>query len=688
MGHRRVLGIAGGAALVAALVAGPAGPAAAHAALVSSNPEPGERLSSAPGVVVLAFGEPLVERLSEATVRAPQGNRFEARPDDGAARRIRVPVRTNARGVYEVRWRTVSPLDGHTLEGGFRFGVGVDVGPGVTGSEGTPEGSDLVLVPFRLVEDVALLLMLGSWLLGRLGQRVPPLGWVPSVSRPAALVALSAGIMVVGGEALSATDSWSPGGIVTYLTAGRGSARLARLGAEGLAVVFISAGRPNGAGVAGVAGLTALAASGHAGAVSPAWWGTAAQAFHLVAAGLWVGGILRLATLRPPDGWRGDPARELLRRFTAAALPAFAITVSFGVLRAVEELHGVSDLWSSSYGVALAAKVTAVAAMVPLSVRAWQRHALPRIEAGLGVAAITLAALLAAFPLPPRRAAEAEAASTAAAPSPALPRPGDLTFGLAVGDQLVGLTLRPGSPGVNDLYLLVVPTGTESVAPRLLLVVGRQHLRLEGCGPTCRHVRADLAGDEVIRVHTPGDIDEGAEIQLPGLPAPDGEALLGRLSVRMDALRSYHVEETLGPVDPPLRAAYDFEAPDRMHFLLQSTGQENVRVGERFYSRARPGAGWEASDAPPIDVHEFVWDQPRQRAARIVGEEVVDRVPNEIVAFFAETAGGTRLWFRLWVDGDGLVRRAAMLAEGHFMEHRYSGFDEPVDIEPPSVSSG
>lgn len=33
--------------------------ASAHAAFVSSSPEPGERLSSAPGVVRITFSEPL-----------------------------------------------------------------------------------------------------------------------------------------------------------------------------------------------------------------------------------------------------------------------------------------------------------------------------------------------------------------------------------------------------------------------------------------------------------------------------------------------------------------------------------------------------------------------------------------------------------------------------------------------------
>ncbi|MGH2688768.1 MAG: hypothetical protein ACRDKW_08180 [Actinomycetota bacterium] len=54
-----------------------------------------------------------------------------------------------------------------------------------------------------------------------------------------------------------------------------------------------------------------------------------------------------------------------------------------------------------------------------------------------------------------------------------------------------------------------------------------------------------------------------------------------------------------------------------------------------------------------------------------------------MISFF-EDRGGTPVWFRLWVDGDGLVHRAQMRAHGHFMDHRYFDFDAPFDIEPPT----
>jgi Uncharacterized protein, homolog of Cu resistance protein CopC len=130
-----VLGGLGVATVLLALMAPPAG---AHAAFVSSEPEPGSRQTSTPGVVVLRFSEPLIAKLSGASVAAPGGQRFQARGTAGSE--IRVPVATNAPGVYTVEWRTVSPVDGHTLRGRFLFGVGVDPGGGAEGETGGGAG--------------------------------------------------------------------------------------------------------------------------------------------------------------------------------------------------------------------------------------------------------------------------------------------------------------------------------------------------------------------------------------------------------------------------------------------------------------------------------------------------------------------------------------------------------------------
>src|SRR6266545_4000572 len=108
--------------IILAILAAPA-VASAHAVLASSQPRAGERLGTAPGVVVLEFTEPVNPKLSSATVTDPTGRRFTGGVSEG--QEIRVPLSTNASGVYTVDWVSVSTLDGHSVRGSFQFGVGV-----------------------------------------------------------------------------------------------------------------------------------------------------------------------------------------------------------------------------------------------------------------------------------------------------------------------------------------------------------------------------------------------------------------------------------------------------------------------------------------------------------------------------------------------------------------------------------
>jgi putative copper export protein len=176
--------------------------------------------------------------------------------------------------------------------------------------------------------------------------------------------------------------------------------QLARVAAEGLALVFCIRG------ISFVAPAAVLAAAllpfaGHAAAVEPAAGAEFADVLHVLSAGTWAGGILVLATLSPPGGWRGVEARTLLDRFAGVALIAFAVTALTGVLRATEQLHGLSDLWETSYGIVLALKSVGVGIMVLLSSLAWRRGVpVARIEAAVMVLVVAATAVLASFPAP------------------------------------------------------------------------------------------------------------------------------------------------------------------------------------------------------------------------------------------------------------------------------------------------
>jgi copper transport protein len=662
------------------------GPVEAHSVLVSSDPSPGEHLTTTPGQVVLRFSEPLNQRLSRAFLLAPGGERFPGRVASSSTIDIRLPV--DVPGPYTVRWRSVSILDGHTLNGGYTFGVGaVAAGAGSKGPGAQlHDSSKLVLwiAVLRFVEDGALLLGAGMLVVSALGRRDPILKWVRLEAVPVLAAAVAAGVTSVVAEAARAAGSVSPSAIMLYLSSGLpGKARVARLLFEVVAVAAAARHRSRLAAT-GVAGaLIALAAGGHAAGANPAWWGIAVDGLHLLGAAVWAGGILALRLIRPPEGWRSAQARELLDRFSPVALTAFSISAVFGIFEASKELDGLHSLFDSKYGLVLEVKVLAIGVMLVLSVLAWRRVIAPRSEGAPTLVAIVAAVVLAGLPgVPAREAAAALAARTVPA-DPALPRPGDLTLGGRAGDVLVGLTLRPARPGRNDVFVYLLPLAGEDAASRLhvSLRAHGKNIALDNCGPACRRTGLDLHSGERIGVRVGRDV---APFQIPRLPAPNGAALFARAEKRMHAVSALRLSEVFGPGNPPVHSTYRFQAPDRMS-LRSRDGFESVWVGSTRYIKDGPHASWFVQpNGPPLHVPYYVWDYvPTARVdPRIVGTEVVNGKRTTELSFYGPNQGAP-VWFRLWIDRHDYVQKAEMRAEGHFMNHLFSHFNAPNSIRPP-----
>ncbi|MBW3665362.1 MAG: copper resistance protein CopC/CopD [Actinobacteria bacterium] len=696
------------ATVCAAALLSTATAALGHAAFVTSQPAPGSQLTATPGVVVVRFSEPLIADLSSLEVEAPTGQRFEATVADD--REMHTDLPTNAQGEYVVRWKTVSPIDGHTLRGDFRFSVGAAVSAGADEPSVAPTGTDLAVAAGRAVEYAALLGVLGALLLRLLARREPQLRWLRPRLHVLTVLAAVAGVIVVGGEVLLATSSLAPRAVASFLTAPSGTPRLVRLGGEAAAAAAtllpavrwakerpdadrIADTRARVVGVGTVVALIGLAAAGHAAATQPTWWGVTVDAGHLVTAGLWAGAILVMAVQRPPGGWRGEQARELLMRFSPVAVPAFVGTVAFGVVRGAQELASLRDLIATSYGQVLGLKIIAVVLMVPLSLRAWRRRAVTaRAEAFLALVAVVAAAVLAAYPVPPRRGAEQAHISDEPTATGAFPQDGDLTLGAGAGDTLVGLTLRPGEPGSNDTYVYLLPVeGEEASSGRQvgLQVEGRPPITMEGCGTACRLATTTVQGGETIDVTVSGDGGGTATFQLPAqLPAPEAAQLLSDLTARMNALRSYRYDETLGPADPPITSHWDLVAPDRLHGVVRTHDgvYETIRIGNRRWGKPTPQGPWRGGDAggTSVTVPTHIWDYPDRIAPHIVGTDTVDAIATRVVSFFVDL-DGSPIWYRLWVDDDAHVRKAEMRARGHFMDHHYYDFNAPITIDPPTV---
>ncbi len=237
---------------------------------------------------------------------------------------------------------------------------------------------DLVAAVLHWIEYLGLLGGLGSIVVRRLAAIKPRLGWVRPPMHIAFATALCGGFFL-----LLQHPAWPVA---------------ARAACEGAAFYLCLSGKRYVAPF-GVLAALLLPFSGHAASVFPAAGAEFADALHVLSAAMWAGGILALASLRPPGGWSGEEAQLLLDRFGRIAFIAFGVTALTGVLRATEQLVQVSDLWTTSYGAVLMLKSAGVLVMVALSAIGWRRgFSIARAEAAMAVAVVALTALLASIP--------------------------------------------------------------------------------------------------------------------------------------------------------------------------------------------------------------------------------------------------------------------------------------------------
>jgi putative copper export protein len=263
-----------------------------------------------------------------------------------------------------------------------------------------PSTSELAIGVLRWVEYAGLIYLIGVFVVRRLAANTPRIAWARPPMELALGAALVGGLGVVVAEAFVAGHSLSGAATFLFDSAG-GWVRIARVAAEGGALALCLLGRRMVAPLALFAAAS-LAFAGHAATQQQPAGPIFADAMHVLSAGVWAGGIMALATVRPPGGWSGEEGKAMLVRFGGVALIAFAITAVTGVLEASAGIGSLSDLWTTRYGVVLSVKSAGVLVMVVLSVLAWRRGlGLVRFEAVVAVLVLAATAVLAASPIPP-----------------------------------------------------------------------------------------------------------------------------------------------------------------------------------------------------------------------------------------------------------------------------------------------
>jgi copper transport protein len=688
-----LLGLVAGVVLVLGVPAS----VAAHADLVLASPAPGTGLASAPAAVVIKFSEPLNLALSRIQVidssgrDVGQGATQAVAGDPQAARRTLGLLPT---GQYTVRWTSVSALDGHTLSGSYSFAVGTSAS-GETTLADSPLDSE---GPLGLVGRFAALVALGAWLASSLLRRVSERagldpGKVGRLARVAPAIAFVGTLVSLGSTTLVATGSLTAIGGV--LSSSSGQARLAVLAATAIGVSIGGRWRP-ASGLLASAAITADAASGHAAATVMPALAIASFSVHLAAVGVWTYAIVA-SLLAARD------LRRALGTFTPYAVAAGVVVAATGLVNAILELNDPADLVETGYGLVLLAKSAAFAAMAGLGLVhfAWRRRPavseatlrLPlRSEAVAATLALVLATLLVGFPNPPR---EAEAtASELTGTDPVLADLGNrdaLSIADASGPFVVGLTILPPRPGQAEARVIVlgVDPGDGLRNTRLIGSLGGarvESLLDEPCGLGCfaGSVTFDQPGDWQLEVEIDSNRGPIAISAIVPLPTPDGSGALDRTLTAQEALETAAMTERLsGSVDGPTYVTtYRFQAPDKAELTLK--GDTTILVGEQQFRRTGNGP-WDKSAFPPPG---FSWPSGYYRefwgdmaAARTLGQDTVDGVPAQVIAFVRTDVPA---WFRVWVRAsDGVVLRQEMRAEGHLMDQAYTDLNAPLIITAP-----
>ena len=443
--------------------------ASAHALPQAATPAEGSTVGQAPATVSITFGESPDPGLSSITVVDSSGTDVDAGATTvapGHPTVLQVPLKQGlGKGVYTVTWKTVSSVDGHLATGSYAFGVGVAASSLAhsAASVGATAPSVLAVVT-RLLLFAGLVVVVGAVVLGAYAFGTLPLLLRRVVGAGAAMALLGTAGVVVAQASGAGIDLGQLAG------SSLGRAVLARAVPALLLVVaaiLLLRSRRHTAVLAGLAAASALVAmtvdvlNSHAAAQGPAALNELAQALHIAAVGVWIGGIAALLVVlrHRPEAERAHTARRL----STLAAVSLVVVAATGVFRAVVEVQTWGALVSTAFGVLVLLKAGLIVLLAALgAINRWLSipH-LPRTftrlrrvvttEAVVAVGALTVAAALVNIAPP----VEYGAASTTGAPAAVSVDGSDYAMTVRVH-----LTVTPGGAGFNTFTMRVSDYGT------------------------------------------------------------------------------------------------------------------------------------------------------------------------------------------------------------------------------------
>jgi copper transport protein len=421
-----------------------------HATLLRSTPAANSHVATFPDAIRLVFSEQIVPELSQITLVLANNDsvRLKVTTDP---HNVHVLVGTDAEGgrpngLTRVVWRVLS-ADGHPVGGNFSFTVGLTsatksaassgvtpattavvpavttprvqpiVGPSATDSSAlsAPEDKPVPLFAslFRGVGLGAFMAGIGLLFFGvTAGERrsLIPGAAVTSLITIGTLLLVAHAIAWL--EHVSPTMKLSGSFLSSVLSTTVGRVELVRVALAVLTLWGIALARHRKiALVLGIACVLVSGAVGHPAAIHPLL-AIPTKAIHLLAASLWIGGLVWLVWVARCDS---NACEIEARRVSSLALLAVIVILLSGLVQTVLFLNTPSDLFRYGYGKLVFAKILALVILIGFGI--YNRYkVMPGVESTdmqrklsksvkLELAVITLVIMISGFlayvPTPP-----------------------------------------------------------------------------------------------------------------------------------------------------------------------------------------------------------------------------------------------------------------------------------------------
>src|SRR5216683_608658 len=543
--------------LVAVLLA-PA-TAFAHANLERAEPASGTQLDQPPRQLQLFFSEAVDSSFSRVQLLNAQRDAVDrgdshVAPNDPRSLLVSLPDQL-PNGVYTVSWRTLSAVDGHTVNGAFPLIVGPIPAEGIAATSAAT--SQAQFAPETAVGrwwfSLAACALFGTLLSWRfvfrpLFGRSNPAALAVAAARSKRLAVISGIVLLVGtlfvavAQASAAADVplWGVFGQPLFDLLSRG--RFAALWWTRLALV------------ATALALVTSSLNSHAAALlSGAYLAVAVDWLHFSGVAAWIGGLFSLIYVLPgavrASQAMGDRVlAQAVARFSQMALIAVGVIVATGTFQAWLEVGSWEGFVQTAYGLSVTIKIALLALM-------------------LGLAAFNL---LIVRPGLARRAVTGSASASALARRFALAVRGEAALALVV--LLVAAVLTGFSPAREELA-----RGGD-------LQGGAVDRQVNASGLSARiQISPAVLGINRLAVQLPGS--DPAQVERVQLTFTFLDAELGSQPVVLP--HSTSAADTWETTSPLLSQAGTWQA----EMLVRRTEQDDARTALRFLVAGPGGSG-------------------------------------------------------------------------------------------------